>query len=540
MAFKRSAVRTRLSPLLKLFIQGVKTMLSMSKLRDNSKVFMGVLLFFFVLSMTVGGLVGGANIITTIQGFFGKINTNLYVGKIGDSEISIQKYQLELRNELNRLARQGRTDSRSQMSAMNTAWNNIVDETITSKKIKELNLSVSDEEVIDFLINEPPPDFTNSLIELKLYTNEDGSFNLDAYQTDAKKRALPTITNELVQNWLSPGIKDWIAERKLRTLMNNSASVSEYEIISDYKKSLSCEVDLLSINFNNIDNDKIEISEEELLDIYKKDRDEKYFNEKSISVEYVLWENIIDSELPDSIIVEKQDSILQDAIDFASEAEITSFQNALESFNLSVKDTLLIKEEFNSNSPIGRSGVRFSFDNPIGTSSNYITTENGIMILHIIDVNESNYTAFEDVKDKIKNSLTREKKKEFALSELNNIQSSNDSWVEIAEKYEYIEYTNNAESTLGGTFKPIGRSNELSGALFNLNTGKISEVLSTSNYLFLAEVKTIENFSESDYESKKDSINTSILKRKRNSVYYNWLNEEKKKLEITDLRHKIF
>ena len=71
-------------------------MLSMSKLRDNSKVFMGVLLFFFVLSMTVGGLVGGANIITTIQGFFGKINTNLYVGKIGDSEISIQKYQLEL------------------------------------------------------------------------------------------------------------------------------------------------------------------------------------------------------------------------------------------------------------------------------------------------------------------------------------------------------------------------------------------------------------------------------------------------------------
>ena len=128
-------------------------MLSMSKLRDNSKVFMGVLLFFFVLSMTVGGLVGGANIITTIQGLFGKINTNLYVGKIGDSEISIQKYQLELRNELNRLARQGRTDSRSQMSAMNTAWNNIVDETITSKKIKELNLSVSDEEVIDFLIN---------------------------------------------------------------------------------------------------------------------------------------------------------------------------------------------------------------------------------------------------------------------------------------------------------------------------------------------------------------------------------------------------
>ena len=48
-------------------------MFSMTKLRDNSKVMMGILLFFFVASMTVGGLVGGANIITTIQGAFGKV-----------------------------------------------------------------------------------------------------------------------------------------------------------------------------------------------------------------------------------------------------------------------------------------------------------------------------------------------------------------------------------------------------------------------------------------------------------------------------------
>ena len=515
-------------------------MLSMSKLRDNSKIFMGILLFFFVLSMTVGGLVGGANIITTIQGFFGKVNTNLYVGKIGDTEISIQKYQIELRNELNRLGRQGRTDSRSQLSAMNTAWNNIIDETITSKKIKDLNLTVSDSEVIDFLINEPPPDFTNSLIELGLYANEDGSFNLESYQEDAKKRALPKLSDELVENWISPGIKDWIAERKLRTLMNNSASVSEYEIVSDYKKTLSCGVDLLSININNINDEDISISDDELFDTYENDKKEKYFNDKTVSVEYVFWGNIIDSELADSIIVEKQDSMLQDAIDFASEAEITSFKEALERFDLKVEDTLTIKEDFNSNSPIGRSGIRFSFDNPIGTSSNYITTEDGIMILHIIDVNESNYTEFDDVKDKIKNSLLRDKKKEFATNQLESIQSSNDSWEEIAEKYDFIEYTNNQESTIGGTFKPIGRSNELSGALFNLTKGKITQILSSSNYTFLADVKSIGSFLNTDYDSKKDSISTAILKRKRNSVYYNWLNEEKKKLEITDLRHKIF
>ena len=64
----------------------------MTKLRDNSKVMMGILLFFFVASMTVGGLVGGANILTTIQGIFGKVNTTLYVGKVGNEEVPISYY----------------------------------------------------------------------------------------------------------------------------------------------------------------------------------------------------------------------------------------------------------------------------------------------------------------------------------------------------------------------------------------------------------------------------------------------------------------
>ena len=515
-------------------------MFSMIKLRDNSKIFMGILLFFFVLSMTVGGLVGGANIITTIQGLFGRVNTNLYVGKIGTEEISIQKYQLELRNELNRLSRQGRTDTRSQLNAMNTAWNNIIDETITSKKIKELNLTVTDSEVIDFLINEPPPDFTNNLLELGLFANEDGSFNLENYQEAARKRSLPKSTDAIVENWLSPGIKDWIAERKLRLLMNNSASVSEYEKLYDYKKSLSCNVDLISININNINNDFIEITDEELIEAYNNEKDEKYFNEKSIEVEYVIWKNIDNNELADSIIVEMQDSLLQEAIDFASEAEITSFEKSLETFKIEVEDTITIKEEFNSNTSIGRSGIRFAFDNPVGSTSNYLTTSEGIIILHIINTTESKYTPYEDVKDKIKNNLLRDGKKDFAQNELEKIKSTNDSWNKSAQDNENIEYSQNSSGTIGGTFNPIGRSNELSGSLFNAKAGDITEILSSPNYLFIGKINSIDSFSESDYLTKKDSITSTILKRKRNSVYYNWLNEEKKKLEITDLRHKIF
>ena len=110
----------------------------MSKLRDNSKGMMWTLLFFFIASMTVGGLVGGANIITTIQGFFGKVNTSLYVGKVGDQNISISYYLNERQKQLNRFRQQGRNiDSRAIQNAGDFAWNNIVDRTIKDKKLEK-------------------------------------------------------------------------------------------------------------------------------------------------------------------------------------------------------------------------------------------------------------------------------------------------------------------------------------------------------------------------------------------------------------------
>ena len=139
-------------------------MLSMSKLRDNSKGMMWVLLFFFVASMTVGGLVGGANILSTIQGFFGKIDTSLYVGKVGNEPISTSYYLNERQIQLNRFRQQGRSlDSRAQQTAGDFAWNTIVDRTIKDKKIKELNLEVQDDEVYNFLLLSPPTAFQDNL-----------------------------------------------------------------------------------------------------------------------------------------------------------------------------------------------------------------------------------------------------------------------------------------------------------------------------------------------------------------------------------------
>ena len=177
-------------------------MLSMSKLRDNSKGMMWVLLFFFVASMTVGGLVGGANILSTIQGFFGKIDTSLYVGKVGNEPISTSYYLNERQIQLNRFRQQGRSlDSRAQQTAGDFAWNTIVDRTIKDKKIKELNLEVQDDEVYNFLLLSPPTAFQDNLKTLGLFTDSDNNFDLDDYQSSVRKGLLPDTTKNLLFVW---------------------------------------------------------------------------------------------------------------------------------------------------------------------------------------------------------------------------------------------------------------------------------------------------------------------------------------------------
>ena len=159
-------------------------------------------------------------------------------------------------------------------------------------------------------------------------------------------------------------------------------------------------------------------------------------------------------------------------------------------------------------------------------------------MFHILDKSASTYDNFNNIKNNIKRLLLGDKKKEYAKNILNNL---SDDWETAAENNSLINLNQNETGTLGQNFPSIGRSNDLLGSLLQTSTkGKISNILESSTYVFLANINTIDNIEENLFESVKDSIKGSLLSNKRNQVYNNWLRAEKKNLDIIDLRHKIF
>ncbi len=520
-------------------------MLSMSKLREQQKWILWTLLFFFVASMTVGGLVGGANIVSTIQSFFGKVDTRYYVGKVGNEPIPISYFLNERQIQLNRMRNQGRSiDSRAQQNASDFAWNNIIERVIKDKKIEEFNLKVQDDEIYNFLLMSPPPAFKNNLKELGLFTDDDNNFDLDEFQTSVRNGLLPDTTQNLLMTWENY-LRTYLADRKLQNIYNNSVSISNHEVKNEYiLNNTNCTLDILNIKSNSINDSLITITDQEINNKYKQDKETKYKIDPSVTVQYKLWENINATDIDSLDIIDLQDSLLQLSIDFASDAQTLSFNEALDLFEESVTDTVDLTESFANNSGIPfqmgvvRQAVRFAFDNKVGSTSDSFQTNNGLAVFNIIKKNKSTYKGVDEVRNSIERSIKRDKKTDYANSILTDVDLSKD-WESISDDIN-IEYLNNISSNLNGSFNTIGKNNSLIKELQNLNVGETSSIISSRSNVFVVKLKNKESFSESNFNEVKDSLKKTMIIKNKNQIYNQWINSEKDRIDVKDLRSKIF
>ena len=541
MAFKRSAVRFCLSPLiLKL---GDIDLFSMTLLRERSHIILWTLLFFFIASMTVGGLVGGANILTVLMG---KKNTALYVGGINGQSITRQEFEYERQIQLNRIIQQGGTiNDQTIINAGNSAWNTIIENYIKEQKINEMNLTVYSDEVYDFLFQTPPPVFQTNITDAGFFTDDDGKFDLASYQNAVLSGNIPAELQNLLVLWENY-LKTWLADRKLRSMYNSLASISYQEVMDDYyKKNINATIDYIYINPFDIPDSLVTVADNMILEEYNKNKDEKYKTDETINVTYVIYS--LPEENEDSLLytIEK-DSIINQAYLFSDDAKFSSFIEATELHNVQIEDTLSLSQALTGNSGIpfimgnSRKVVRFAFDSNIGATLDPVEMKNGIAVFHIVGQNPPSYRNFDEVKESIKRNLLRDLKKDEAKSMIAEALNSGNSWESLASTDTYFNYLSEETSTLAGSFTSIGRSSQLEGALFALDAENVSKLIETPSSLVYVKMKSKSEFDENDFNEKSSGIRTQLLSAKSNRGYFEWLNSAKSELEIDDWRYLIY
>jgi len=518
-------------------------MFNMSKIREKSHIILWTLLAFFLASMTVGGLVGGANIVDRI---FGRTQSDLYVGSVEGVNITHQEFQKEFNTQLQNQRSQNQTvDSRGVQNARNSAWNSLVDKILSNKLIKEFDLSTSNEEIYHFLLNFPPAQLQQQLTEANYFTDSTGTFLLDQYQ-DALRTG--TYPNTLENYWMiwENYLRDWLPNRKLQNIFSQTASVSDLEVLTDYyKKNINCSILFIYVPINDIPDSLIIIEDDSIRSRYEKDKDKLYKVDPSRTVGYVHWSDDL-SGIDSTLHTTYLDSINSTSLRFAGEADFSTFTEAAATFAM-VVDTLDIIEDTKNNSGLPyamgvmRGAVRFAFDNPIGTVSDPFNADNGIAVFHIIGEKPAGYIPFSEQEESIRKTLIRENKKTFAKSILENVYTGDlNDFSQIAEANEWVKFDVDSLKSLGGAFKGIGRSNELSGTLRAMKPGDISGIITTFSAVAIIKMLEKDEFDQEKFDAEYNNIRERLIQQKSNSIFSTWLSEYKKQTKIEDNRIHLY
>ena len=248
----------------------------MSTLRNRMHVVLWSLLILFLLSMTVGGLVGGANIIDQL---LGRVNPSEAIGSINGSKITPDQFNQAVSIRLESLRNTGIEISDQQLTNIREeVWNSFVEERLTEQAIEDLNIhNVTDDEILYHLENNPPPD-----IQRLFYTNNE--FNEQNY-----RQALNT-----------PGLMDWnpieawmrnfyLPRFKLQEYINISAIVSQEDIRDEFvKRNSEYTISAIHVTNSAVEDLVNNPSNDEILENYKSRIDEFQRDEKR-HLSYVKW-----------------------------------------------------------------------------------------------------------------------------------------------------------------------------------------------------------------------------------------------------------
>ena len=249
----------------------------MTTLRTRMTVVLWALLVLFLLSMSIGGLVGGANIIDQLVG---RVDPTKVIARINDQDISPDYFNNLVNQQINQFKSSGQTVNESMYErARGAAWTNLVQEVLVSGEIKRLGLEATDEEIIYHLRENPPP-----FLQSNPTFQTDGKFDSQKYLS-----ALASPQGDEwapIENWMRTS---YIPNLKLTEFLNENVLVTDQDVKDDFiKKNVKYTVDAIHVTYDKAPKDKIEPSETELTDEYRNSLSD-FKHDELRNVSYVYW-----------------------------------------------------------------------------------------------------------------------------------------------------------------------------------------------------------------------------------------------------------
>ena len=250
----------------------------MTSMREKMHVVLWALLALFLLSMTVGGLVGGANIIDQL---IGNTNPQTTIAKINGEIISPSQFNSLVNQQLANIKSTGQNVNDFQINqARNRTWDNMLQDILVTQEVKKLGIRASNEEVIYHLENQPP-----TFLQQNPTFQTEGKFDLNKY--------LNALANPAGDEWvpIEQFMKNtYIPNFKLQKLIDESIIISEDEVTTEFKNTnIDYTLTALHITSAIVSKEESEPTQDEIIERYNQIKSDEYKHNELRNLSYVSW-----------------------------------------------------------------------------------------------------------------------------------------------------------------------------------------------------------------------------------------------------------
>ena len=247
-------------------------------MRTRMHIFLWAILILFVLSISIGGLVGGVNIIDQL---FGRVDPATAIGVVNGQKIPPDEFSRAVSARLEQIRDSGRglTD-RDFEQARDQVWDDYIRDILIYQTIDDLDIEASDVEVLYHLQNIPPP----FLVSDPTFQT-DGAFDQGKYDQ--------AINNPVGNEWgqIEQFMKStYLPNIKLQEMINADVIITEDDVWSSYiKQHVNYTIDGIHVTTNSVQDDVPDPTEDEIFDEYTR-RIDDFNREEMRTLEVAAWE----------------------------------------------------------------------------------------------------------------------------------------------------------------------------------------------------------------------------------------------------------
>ena len=284
----------------------------MHKMRENTHIILFFLLVMFLLSMTIGGLVGGAD----ITHLFGRRADT--VVSINGETISYEQYNKFHQQQYEAFRQQNQKDPQGyELQQMeDEIWESLIRDVLLRQLADKMNITVSRAEINYYFDN--PPAF---LRQNPNFLDDKGTFDIKKYQS-ALRDERNVAFFDYIQNYLESSLPF----NKIYQEVVSSVFITNEEVKQEYmKQNVKSKVKYVFLDANNFKVDDSQISQMDIEKYYNEHKD-SYVEEEKRKIHYVMFSLTPSAADSDDVALSAEslmDSIKQ-GIDFARLAENNS------------------------------------------------------------------------------------------------------------------------------------------------------------------------------------------------------------------------